>query len=910
MSEIEKLHLQAREKAIQENERKKISFLDKLKKNIEIEISKLAESSNFSANSILASEKLLLDDNTAYNSVPYILRIGELTPIIKDIETNEIVIPAFLPFAHSNATSFLIDKNNDEVIQNTFQMFALRLMLSLPVSLAKFYFVDTFSFGRKFNLINRLSPKINYTIIDDVSKINSIITELEQTIRNTNRDCLTTYSWLDEYNKNAGQLATPYKFVFISNFPLGFNQEATEKLFNIINNLNAAKAGIFIFYSIDKNMSLPYRFDYSKFTNISTYIYPNNEIDYEIENMAVFDKKFNDTFNITLRGKLPENIEQIIEAINEKANNDKQSIVSLDGDMKNLMEDGKYWKASTKTGFKVPIGFISSTEKMYFEFEGDSIDYFAMIGGRPGYGKTVLLHNIICNASIIYSPIELNFYLIDCTNGTGFTQYDKLPHATFVSITSEREYTVSALKNLIEEMKKRADLFTQAKKAYNISISKIEEYRDATKKVLPRIVVIIDEFQVLLELGDKISRTAKSYMEKIIREGRKYGINMILCTQSFLRLDLDTNLITLRIAFNLSASDSDKILGNDGALSLTKKGEAIMNNQSGNKNTNIRFQGAFTNKMTEYVNFSNSKLKDLNNYSQKRFVFDGKFDNELSSNDYIKNLITGQSKINDDFCNIYIGIPLFIRPEHIYYKIRMNQGSNVLLVGHDTDSAMTITALSNYQLIKQSSENSKFYIANFFSSDSSYSNYFSKMFNPFPNLQVVRGRDISKIVDEIEHELSIRIENDKNNISNKERGRIFLSLIYIQNAKELKKEGYNQSLITKKLIKIIKDGPDLGIHTLVYARTYKGLTEIFDIAFVLNEFENKIALFEGDSMSILTEQTTSSPKDNGFGLLQTDDEIATYNPDPFAFYSNLKTDIKNEDTKFLSQIFSVKNDSK
>ncbi len=903
MSEIEKLYLKSKENIIQEFERKKISLLDRLK-NIEKDIISSAENSKFSPNSILKADELLLDDNQNYVSVPQVLRIGELTPTENNRETIEIVIPAFLPIARSNATAFLIDNNNEDIIKNTFQLFALRLMLSLPLQLCKFHFIDAHSFGRKFNLINRLSHKIvGDAIIDDITKVNGLVIELEQAVRDANRNSLTTYSWLDEYNKNAGQLAVPYKFVFISNFPVGFSQEATERLFNLINNQNASRAGIFIFYSIDKNIHLPYKFDFSRFTNISTFLYPNNDLDYEIEN-TLFDKQFNDTFNISLTKKLPENIETLISAINDKANNIKHQIVSLDKEMKKKQDNNLYWKESSSKGFRVPIGFSSPTEKVYFEFGGKTNDYFAMIGGRPGYGKTVLLHNIICNGSVLYSPEEIQFYLIDCTNGTGFKPYDKLPHAKFVSITSEREYTVSAFSNLLDEMNYRAELFKQASEEKNVPIQKIEEYRELTKTILPRIIVIVDEFQVLMETEDKISRLAKRHLQKLIQEGRKYGINIILCTQSFSRIDFNTDLITLRIAFNLLEFDSMKVLRNESAVKLIKKGEAILNNQSGNLNYNIKFQGAFTNSMIDYVEFANSKIKELKDFEEDRFVFDGRINADMATNKELLPLLNNTAQINDISTKIYIGVPQFIRNEHIYFKIRRNQNSNLLMVGNDIKSALDLILLTNFQLLKQSRETSKFYIADFFSSDNSYANHLSKFQNSYDNLYFIKAREISATVDEFEVELNTRIENDRNGIKNEERGRFVLSLLYIQNSKGLKKDGFNQSPITKKLIRLIKEGPDLGIHILIHSYTYKGLLDIIDQS-IFNEFENRVALYEGGSLSILTEQTTTSPSEKGVGLLQTDDEIATYNPDPFVFYNSLSyNSLKESDAKFLTNIFS------
>ena len=900
-----------------------LSFEEK-RKSIEVEIEQskqevvdLFESYGFSPNAIRDFGKVLLDDEKNY-PLPYAFRIGNLLPK-QDNVAHDILIPAILPFTNTNAIGFLIDneQNNEDAIQSIFQLIAFRFMLSLPISLCKFHFVDTLSFGKKFNVMNRLSDKImTNAMVNDEKRLSELITELEQAVIDLNQNQLIQYHSLEEYNKDAGTLAVPYRFVFISNFPHGFSRtELTERFYKLIQNQNAIKAGIYIFYSfsfIDKEKDkdnvakLPHGFDISEYMNISTLIYPNADGCYEIDN-SIFDKPFNDTFNIKLHTQLPNNLDTLIDAINRKANNVKQPVISLDAYLENLIQTQTYWKESTRLGIKIPVGKKPVDETVFFELGGDTADYFAMVGGRPGYGKTVLLHNIISNGAIIYSPLELNFYLIDCTNGTGFKPYDKLPHATFVSITNQREYTVSALEHLINEMYCRAELFKNAGDKLGSTIEKIEEYRKQTGEVLPRLLVIIDEFQVLLESGDKISRKAGFYLEKIIREGRKYGINIVFCTQSYRNLDFNTDLITLRIAFNLKEYDSIKVLGgsNEAAATLTKKGEAILNNKNGNVRDNIKFQGAYTDKMLEYVGFCNSKLNELAGYAHQRFVFDGSIDSNLSANQEFISMLSAKTKAKPKSLQpskIYIGVPSFIRNEHIHFKIRNNPCSNLLMVGNDMEAAMSTLMLANYQLAKQNPVNGQFYIVDFLGADDERAGYYPQICESIENVQYCKKRELPELVDNIEQELNQRLENDNNGISNADRGRIVLSLSYIQNAKELKKDGYKSSPITEKLVKILKNGPDMGIHIMAYSYTCKGLEEVFE-RMTWNEFENKIVLAEGGGMMILAEQT-AEPKGKGYGVIQTDDETATYNPDPFVFYNQFTANAGKEG-EVLKKIFEI-----
>jgi hypothetical protein len=871
----------------------------------------LFENYKFSPNAVVDFNKMLLDDETQYQ-LPCALQIGNLEPKQNSVEN--VYIPAILPFSQSNATAFLIDneQNNEDTIQRVFHLLAFRIMLSLPINRCKFHFVDTLSFGKKVNIMNRLSEKImTNAIVNNEKQLEDLIKELEQTVIDINQNQLIHYNSLEDFNREAGHLAVPYRFVFISNFPNSFSKELTNRFYKLINNRNASNAGIYIFYSysLDNAIADLHGFDISEFINISTVVYANDNGNYEIDN-TIFDKPFNNTFNIRIQTELPYNLEAIIEAINRKANNIKPPVISLDSYFEGLMQAQKYWQENSRLGIKIPIGKRPVDETVYFELGGDTADYFAMIGGRPGYGKTVLLHNIICNASILYSPLELNFYLIDCTNGTGFKPYDRLPHATFVSITNQRGYTLSALGHLTDEMYRRAELFKNASEKQGSAIEKIEEYRKQTGEILPRLMVIIDEFQVLLASSDKISRNAGAHLIKIIKEGRKYGIHIVFCTQSYRDLDFNTDLITLRIAFNLKEFDSIKVLGgsNEEAAKLTQKGDAILNNKNGNVRDNIKFRCAYTEKMRDYVNFCNEKLSELPNYSHKRFVFDGKLNSDLSVNQEFMSILSAKPKNAQkslQAAKVYVGVPSFIREEHIYFKIKNNLGSNLLLIGNDLNAAMSTLMLANYQLAKQSQANSRFYIVDFLGTDDERSKYFPEICEQLDNITYCKKREIPELIDNIEQELNIRIENAKNDVSNAERGRIVLSLSYIQNAKELKKEGYTPPPITTKLVKILKNGSDLGIHVFVYAYNSKGLEDIFERSVLTSEFENKIALAEGGGTAVFTDQQTAEPKEKGYGLIQTDAKTATYNPDPFVFYNCFDAKLAGKDGNILKIIFSI-----
>ena len=406
-----------------------------------------------SANAVLRFGNMDFEYKPCKN-LPCGLRIGAFVNSNNDVMD---CFPAILPFTQSNATAFL-SNGNDELIQNLFEKIAFRIMMSLDADLFRFSFVDNMNFGKKVNIMHRLPDRIKSdAIIDDDKKLANLITELETDVKNINSNQLAKSGCdkIEDFNKTAGSLTVPYRFVFIYNFPYGFSKDIIERFFNLINKQNATKAGIFIFYNIDDTAPLPYGFDMSSFYNISTLVDIRDDGKFVIDKSIYPTDFFNDK-SIALDSDSISNLDTVIDAISEKVKKIKLPIISFDDYLNELMENGGYWQGNTRKGVKIPIGKRPVDETVYFEFSGDTSDYFAMVGGRPGYGKTVLLHNIICNGAILYSPQELEFYLIDCTNGTGFKPYAKLPHARLVSITNQREYTVSALDNLVGEMYRRA----------------------------------------------------------------------------------------------------------------------------------------------------------------------------------------------------------------------------------------------------------------------------------------------------------------------------------------------------------------------------------------------------------------------------------------------------------------------
>ena len=165
-----------------------------------------------------------------------------------------------------------------------------------------------------------------------------------------------------------------------------------------------------------------------------------------------------------------------------------------------------------------------------------------MVGGRSGAGKTAFLINVLYGLGARYSPAEMALYLLDFKEGVSFAEFvpirrDRtwLPHARAVGVESDREYGLAVLRELDAEMTRRSVAYKRA------GVTRFADLRaeaaEEGRKPLPRILCVIDEFQVLLAGNDPIATEAVGLLESLARKGRSYGIHLILASQTVLGVE-------------------------------------------------------------------------------------------------------------------------------------------------------------------------------------------------------------------------------------------------------------------------------------------------------------------------------------------------------------------------------------
>ncbi len=167
---------------------------------------------------------------------------------------------------------------------------------------------------------------------------------------------------------------------------------------------------------------------------------------------------------------------------------------------------------------KIPMGMVDIPEEQAQEelvvdlIKDGHIAYFA----SAGYGKSTMLTTSVLSLSIKNAVDLLNFYILDFGN-SALIPLSHLPHVADYMQFDDTVKIGKLIRILQEEMKDRKKLFAE-KMAQNFDV-----YNQTAEKPLKAIVVVVDNFDVVAELG----YDEEEFFTKLSRDGSGLGIYLI-----------------------------------------------------------------------------------------------------------------------------------------------------------------------------------------------------------------------------------------------------------------------------------------------------------------------------------------------------------------------------------------------
>lgn len=504
-----------------------------------------------------------------------------------------------LPLSFDLRNSFNVLLNAPESNSSAIRVFTHHVMWSmlsfLPVTKVNFCIIDSEQRGNSilpFLDFRKRLPEIFgekiYTSQDMIyEKLQAINAQIDDFILNK---LGTKYRDLLEYNLNTPNRAEPITLLVIYDFPGGMDGRCIDTLINILR--NGSKCGIYTLICHNPGVTFSrYESIEDRMEQISKYCV---SIDYKDNQYILLP------YNLPI--KLPQMMDTKTSDIFTDTYFKSAEVIKNKGLSFTDILDTELFSRDSAHVLDIPIGLGDEDAVISLRL-GEGTSHHGLIGGGTGGGKSTLLHTIIMSSMLHYSPDQLHLYMMDFKGGTEFKIYEseRLPHIQLLALDAMQEFGESILQNLIEEMENRSNVFKNAG-----GYTKIEDYVRGTGNPMPRILVIMDEFQILFDdsTNRKVAMRSANHAKRIVTEGRAYGVHLLMATQStniISTLTLDRGTIEqMRVRIGLKCGEDDaRYLFSDryerDALDkmVGPKGTAVMNpdytEQYGNTGLRVAF---------------------------------------------------------------------------------------------------------------------------------------------------------------------------------------------------------------------------------------------------------------------------------------------------------------------------------
>ncbi len=737
----------------------------------------------------------------------------------------------------------------------------LRLLASAPPGHLSFTLVDPVELGRSFSGLMHLADYderlINSRIWTQPAHIEAQLALLNDHIEKVSQMYLRNeFATVADYNAQAGRIAERYHFLVVADFPANFSDTALRRLASIV--AGGARCGVHTLLHWDQRKTASAEFSPDDLRAGSVCVRREGNA------FAVGNEVLSGVSLVLEPPPSPDIATELLHKVGKASENSNRVQVPFT-DIAPATD--AVWSLDTAEELRVPIGRTGATKLQYLAL-GKGTRQHALVAGKTGSGKSTLFHVIITDLALWCSPEQVEFYLVDFKKGVEFRCYaaHRLPHARVVAIESDREFGLSVLERLDEELKRRGELFRK------VGAQDLPGYRRATGATLPRTLLLIDEFQEFFVADDRVAQGAALLLDRIVRQGRAFGIHVILGSQtlggaySLARATLGQMVV--RIALQCNEADAALIMddNNPAPRLLSRPGEAIYNDEAGSVTGNSPFQTVWVSDTERDVWLA--KVSDLTREKAIRtagtVVFEGNAPADVRENALLAQLLAAPSAPTVEVPRAWLGAPNSIKgpTEAAFHR---QSGNNLLFVGQRDEATLAMVGTSLIALAAQGA--ARLVVLEASPPESAQKRFFESVAKVIPHgCSLAKAGDLDALMTELDAELKRRMAEDHG------AGALpwFVFVHELQKFKKLRhEEDFSYSSDEAKppspgavFDRLITEGPGVGIHVICTCDSYNSLARALSRKAV-SEFELRV-LFQmsaNDSASLC-----DSPKASDLGL--------------------------------------------
>jgi hypothetical protein len=764
-----------------------------------------------------------------------------------------VELPALLSFPQGGSLLLKATGEGRQAAVQVLQNATLRLLSSFPPGKLRLTIFDPLGLGQNFSAFMHLADYderlVGNRIWTETPHINQRLTDLTEHMENVIQKYLRNeFQSIQQYNERAGEVAEPFRILVIANFPHQFSDEATRRLASIA--ASGPRCGVYTLMSVDMAAKLPRDAQWDDLQrNAQVFQWQDKQFVNEHEPFAGLPLEFD-------RPPDSQALTRIVKAIGGRAQDTRRVQVPFAGIAPSAAE---IWTSDSAEQLTVPLGRSGATQTLALRL-GQGTSQHVLIAGKTGSGKSTLLHALITNAALHYSPDEVQFYLIDFKKGVEFKSYADyhLPHARVIAIESEREFGLSVLNRLDQQLRERGDLF----RAHGVQTLEAFRARQPQHR-LPRLLLIVDEFQEFFVNDDKLAHEASLLLDRLVRQGRAFGIHVILGSQTLAgAYSLARSTIgqmAVRIALECSAADAHLILSEDNTAArlLGRPGEAIYNDANGRVEGNHPFQVVWLadQQRNEYLDQLRQKAIEQQRSDEPAIVFEGHAAAELAGNSQLSRLIDrGPGDESIPTPHAWLGAPIEIKaPTSVVF--RRVGGSNLLVVGQSRELArgllasclLGLDAIARRAPAGPSARRARFWMLDGDRAED-LDTKLSDALQPYiaTRLTIAGSVELNHVLQDISEQLDERLAAPDGAHES-----VYLVIHDLARFRQLQPDedefglgrfgATTASSPAAQLARILREGPAVGIHTLVWADSFHTLSRWFDRA-TLRDFGQRVLM--------------------------------------------------------------------
>jgi hypothetical protein len=761
--------------------------------------------------------------------------------------------PLALAYPHQGSILFESGQTGGDEAIAVINNIIFRLLATTPPGKLSFTIFDPVGLGQNFAALTHLTDyedsSLSSRIWTQPAQFEEKLAELNEHMEKVIQMYLRNeYATIADYNAEAGSVAEKYHILIIASFPVNFTETAAKRLRNIA--ASGARCGVFTLIHWDQRNPLPADFVPDELRKNSVN-WVRTARGFELPGGLMPGGQL--FFDPPPSSELATDFLQRVGELSRHASRVEVPFASV------APADADMWQEETTEQLRVPIGRSGATKFQWLEI-GSGTRQHALIAGKTGSGKSTLFHVIITNLALRCSPEQVEFYLVDFKKGVEFKCYGarRLPHARVVAIESDREFGLSVLQRVDEELRRRGDLFRRQ------GAQDLAGYqRSGGREPVPRTLLMIDEFQEFFTEEDRVSQGAAVLLDRIVRQGRAFGIHVLLGSQTlggaYTLARATLGQMVIRIALQCNEADAYLIMDQDNPAPrlLSRPGEGIYNDAAGALEGNSPFQAVWISDRTrdEYLAKIRARADQARQPYPGPIVFEGNAPADVRENELLRHVLQQPATQIPQSATLWLGAPNAIKgPTECVFK--RQSGSHLLVIGQSEERTATLLTVALVALAAQYPKDA----AQFLILDSTPQGFPQReMLDTL--IQGLPQRTVAAANGNLAEAMTNLAEQLKQRTDDEAAGpEIFVLIQGLQNFKKLRAEDeFSFASSTGDapqpaaiLSSLITEGPARGIHLLLTCDTYNNLSRFLGRK-ALSEFEMRVVfqMSATDSASLI-----------------------------------------------------------